>query len=108
MPEWLLPVLTLSFTVLVFVGGLGWKQANQFGIMKSSIYEKLEKVEGNILNKLEYHERHDDIRFADIKNDFWMLRLRMAANSGLLTEEEEDLNVKRQERRNPVSGGSKL
>jgi len=105
MPEWLLPALSLSFVVLTFIGGLGWKQANQFSNMRSCIYDKLEKVENNIMNKLEYHERHDDVRFGDIKNDIWMLRLRAASNQGLLTEETEDLNNARQERRNKVSGG---
>lgn len=103
MPEWLLPVLALAFTVITFSAGLGWKQANQFSLMKSSIYDRLEKVEGNILNKLEYHERHDDVRFSDLKNDIWMLRLRAAANSSLLTDEEERVNVPRQERGNQSS-----
>lgn len=105
MPEWLLPASALSFTILVFIGGLGWKQATQFSNMKSSIYDKLEKTEKNILNKLEYHERHDDTRFSDIKNDIWMLRLRSAATTGLMTEEEHDL---RQERRDPNSSRGKL
>lgn len=108
MPEWVLPVLALSFTILTFVGGLGYSQANRSNSLRESILDKLGAVESNILKKLEYHERHDDQRFSDVKNDIWMLRLRAASNSGLLTEEEESLNNARQERRNSISGGVKL
>lgn len=105
MPEWLIPALGLYLTTVSLIGGIAWKQANQFSDMRSSLYNKLEKVEGNILDKLEYHERHDDQRFSDIKNDFWMLRLRLASKEGLLTEEEH-ANADRQERRNKASSGS--
>lgn len=53
--------------------------SNQF----SRIFSKLETTRDQILDKLEYHERHDDQRFAQISNDLWMLRLRQAAKDGV-------------------------
>jgi hypothetical protein len=32
-----------------------------------------------IIDKLEYHERHDDKRFAEIRDDIWDIRVRNAA-----------------------------
>lgn len=47
----------------------------QFLSLRTLIY----KMKDDILNKLEYHERHDDARFSQMNNDLWTLRLRNAA-----------------------------
>lgn len=39
-----------------------------------------------LLEKIEYHERHDDQRFAAISNDLWTLKLHNAARYGLRPE----------------------
>lgn len=35
-----------------------------------------------IINKLEYHERHDDVRFSQMRDDIWDIRVRNAAVDG--------------------------
>lgn len=42
-------------------------------------------VEKAIVDKLEYHERHDDDRFGQIRNDLAELRIRNASKDALMT-----------------------
>lgn len=48
------------------------------------IYETREAI----LNKLEYHERHDDHRFDNIRKDIWEIRLRNAGIDASTIERE--------------------
>lgn len=61
----------------------GWVAASylnrKFGDLHDTIDDKIESLEKNIVHKLEYHERHDDDRFAEIRNAVWDIRLRNAA-----------------------------
>lgn len=59
---------TLALTILGTTYG-------QFLSLRTLIF----KMKDDILDKLEYHERHDDTRFAQMNNDLWGLRLRNAA-----------------------------
>jgi hypothetical protein len=65
---------------------LVWWLGKQFTITKSSFYNKLDSVAKLILDKLEYHERHDDARFESIRNDIWEMRLHNAAQDKRITE----------------------
>ncbi len=56
--------------------------------------ETADQLEKNFLEKLEYHERHDDKRFSDIVNSLWELRLRNAAIEGITTVREIKANKK--------------
>jgi hypothetical protein len=80
-------------TLLVIVAGtvttvasLAWAAsqyfARQFNSTRQLIDSKIEKLEVNILNKLEYHEKHDDQRFSAISDDIWDIRVRNAARDG--------------------------
>lgn len=80
----------LDLSLLAFIGsviGIVWTQAlwlsGQFSKMRSLVYEATSKVESNLVAKFEYHEKHDDQRFNDIRNDLWMIRLRSAARDSL-------------------------
>lgn len=67
-----------------------WILAWQINNVKSKMYDKMDEVKTSILNKLEYHERHDDQRFAQINNDLWSVRLALARN-GKETKTESTL-----------------
>lgn len=54
----------------------------QFAALRSSFYTELKQMGKDIIEKLEYHERHDDKRFEQVdkkfeqvRNDIWELRL---------------------------------
>lgn len=80
-------VILVGLSVGVFVGGtvwaLAWWLSGQFSEIRHLVYEQMSRVEQSILNKLEYHEKHDDSRFIDIRNDLWDIRVRNAARDGL-------------------------
>lgn len=73
----------MYLTVILSVAGsawsLSWWFSNQFKGMRNIMYD----VQKSILDKLEYHERHDDKRFADVRDDIWDIRVRNAARDGL-------------------------
>lgn len=50
--------------------------SRQFSVIKDFINDKVDDV----LNKLQYHERHDDKRFDDITNRIWMMKLENATS----------------------------
>lgn len=80
--------INLLFAILLtIVGGvwsLAWWFSRKFDETKDVIYNKIDELERSIVSKLEYHERHDDQRFGQIKDDIWDIRIRNAARDGVL------------------------
>lgn len=68
---------------------LTWWLSRQFDNVKNRVDKKVEEVKIYFSEKLDYHEKHDDARFSDLKNDVWMIRLRNAAKEGVLEMNEE-------------------
>jgi hypothetical protein len=66
-------IVGVYVTILGSVWGLGRYIDGRF----SKVFEKIEKVQDRIISKLEYHERHDDKRFSEIREDIWETRLRI-------------------------------
>lgn len=56
--------------------------SRQFSIINSSIYKVADGLRSTFLDKLEYHERHDDVRFDNVRKDIYQLGLKMAAKTG--------------------------
>lgn len=89
-------VILVGLAVGVFVGGtvwaLAWWLSGQFSDIRLYVHQQISRVEENILDKLEYHEKHDDTRFATIRNDIWEIRVRNASRDGLapLVEKKQD------------------
>lgn len=83
MPDWWQLIVFISGLIgsmIGIVGSLTWWLSKQFRDVRELIY----KNGKNILDKLEYHEKHDDQRFDEIKKDVWLLRLRNAAIDGII------------------------
>lgn len=72
----------IAVATAIFVGGsvwgLAWWLSGQFSSIKELVYEQSGKTAEAILAKLEYHEKHDDSRFDDLKRDMWEIKLRQA------------------------------
>lgn len=77
-------------SILLGVAIASWAASQWFGKQFSAtrhlIDLKIEKLEANIVSKLEYHEKHDDTRFDTqdqrmdhLHNDLWEIRVRNAA-----------------------------
>lgn len=95
--DWSLINYTVGM-VLASVGGvwsLAWWFARQFTRVENIIYE----TKDAILDKLEYHEKHDDSRFAEVRKDIWEIRIRNARLDGeevkrmRLQTHNEDIHV---------------
>lgn len=92
MLEWVNPTWNILGILSIIIGGVWWFQS-QFNANRLYFGSEIASLQKTILDKLEYHERHDDSRFADIqnelsrriagvRNDIWEIRLRNAAKDG--------------------------
>lgn len=84
----------ISVATAVFVGGsvwgLAWWLSGQFSLIRQLVYEQSSKTADAIVNKLEYHEKHDDARFDDIKRDIWEIKIRQAGGLRRVQKLEEE------------------
>lgn len=85
-------VILVGLSVGVFVGGtvwaLAWWLSGQFAEIRSFVYQQMSRVEVNILDKLEYHEKHDDSRFEDLNKELWDVKIRLASKNIRIKELE--------------------
>lgn len=77
--------LGIIFTIVSAVSSLTWWLSGQFGSMRNLVFERVSTVERVIVDKLEYHERHDDSRFGAIRDDLADIRIRNATKDALMT-----------------------
>lgn len=95
-------MLSLDWNVITIMGsvlGFGWLAglwvSSKFSQVKALVFDQTDKI----ITKLEYHEKHDDQRFADmktdlavqttaLKNDIWEVRLRNASRDREISAEK--------------------
>lgn len=70
--------------VMVTVAGSVWTLAWWLSGHFSAIRKDIIALGKELLDKLEYHERHDDQRFSQVRDDIWDMRVRAAASEGLI------------------------
>lgn len=70
---------------------LAWWLSGQFSQIRTFVYEQISRVEGSILNKLEYHEKHDDSRFDGLGKEIWDIKVRLASKNIRLQELEKSI-----------------
>ena len=74
----------IVITVITAVSSLTWWLSVQFASVKALVFEKIGLTEKIIVEKIEYHERHDDTRFAQIREELSELRIRNAAKDTMM------------------------
>lgn len=72
------------FAIVSAVSALTWWLSGQFSSVRTLVFERIGLVEKVLLDKIEYHERHDDDRFFAIRNDIADVRVRNAAKDALM------------------------
>lgn len=77
-----LPQLALGATIISAVWGHAIWLSTRFSSIQKEIDYKFEKILTTLTTKMEYHERHDDRRFAQISDGLWEIRLQSAIQSG--------------------------
>lgn len=75
----------IILTIVSTVATLTWWLSGQFSALRHLFYERIELTSRTIIDKLEYHERHDDDRFSQIRSDLSEIRIRNAAKDALMT-----------------------
>lgn len=76
----LVAIVGLFLSIFASVWSLAWWLNGHFNNIRKDVYS----LGKEILTKLEYHERHDDSRFSQIRDDIWDIRVRNAAADGVL------------------------
>ena len=74
----------IILTIVSAVSSLTWWLSGQFSAVKTLVHSKVEATTRILLDKIEYHERHDDDRFSQIREDLSELRIRNAAKDTLM------------------------
>jgi hypothetical protein len=77
-------IISITSTTLGTAFWLSWWLSKQFVSTKQLVYERADSLKKFFLEKIEYHEKHDDSRFQEIRNDIWDIRVRNAARDGLI------------------------
>lgn len=72
-------IVSLFLTIFAAVWSLAWWLNGHFNNIRKDVYA----LGKEILDKLEYHERHDDTRFSQLRDDIWDIRVRNAAMDGI-------------------------
>lgn len=96
--EAIILIVTLVVGGFVTTGTMVWFIGAQFSENRKLMYDVIDKMAKTIMDKLEYHEQHDDIRFTQIadrnnisfkeqSDRIWNLELRNAAKDGILPHE---------------------
>lgn len=88
-------VATLFGVTVSVVWGLAWWLSRQFTFLRNLIFTETKGIRDMLIEKLEYHEQHDDKRFADIRDnigrvrdDLWEMRVTQAAKNTGFREKE--------------------
>lgn len=74
-------VIAVASLIAVLISSALWL-SRQFTGVRSLVYEKTEQLKEFIIEKIEYHEKHDDRRFHELGNDIWAIKLRNASIDG--------------------------
>jgi len=84
-------LIGIGATIIGAVWSLAWWLEGKFSQIKTLVHDQVQKLGKEISDKLDYHERHDDTRFAVMATDLMDIKLRNATIQGLylnLPEEE--------------------
>src|SRR5258708_3123011 len=97
----------LSILVAVFIATMGavWSLAiwltGKFYEIRHLMFDKIDSSNKDFMEKLEYHERHDDARFAEVRNDLWELKIRNAASGHFKQNESVQSFLEREDGKRP-------
>jgi hypothetical protein len=80
--EQLIQVLNPFAAAIGGTASIIWFLSIRFASLEKLIFTTAEQTKNFVLDKLEYHERHDDARFDSLTKDLWTIKVRNAAIDG--------------------------
>lgn len=86
--------VTLSFAVglvTVAISAVIWLN-KKFDSLKDFVQKRFDEL----LDKLNYHERHDDQRFSQVNNELWQVRLDLALKDKTIGPKENYPTLRRE------------
>lgn len=78
------PQLAQIVIASMTTGTIVWGFSAYLARMLNGLYDKMDKTQDAIIAKLEYHEQHDDTRFANIDKELWAIKVRNASKDGYI------------------------
>lgn len=96
--EAIIALIAGVFALCASTSTMVWFISAQFSSNRALMWKAITEASKDIINKLEYHERHDDERFDALSKDvatryhtvnnrIWNIELRNAAKDGILPTE---------------------
>lgn len=79
-------IMSLIAAIAGSVWSLAWWLNGHFNNLRKDFMALTKEI----LDKLEYHERHDDTRFGQLRDDIWDIRVRNAAADGITKPKKND------------------
>lgn len=73
-------VISIVIAISGSIWSLAWWLSGHF----NNLRKDFALIAKEIIEKLEYHERHDDVRFSSLHNDIWEMKVRNAAVKGIV------------------------
>lgn len=80
--QWGIGAISIVIAIAGSVWSMAWWLSGNFNALRKD-FMALGK---EIIEKLEYHEKHDDVRFNNINNEIWEMKLRNAALKGIVIQ----------------------
>lgn len=93
MLDWVFPLATLIGAIISGEFALGVWINSRFEAMR----KESAAMRDSIFSQLQYHERHDDRRFAEITNALWEIRLQSALKGTNFDHKEAEPRAPRAE-----------
>lgn len=97
--------------ILGGVGGIGltlvtltWWLSRQFHAQTEKFFTRMDILFEKMMIKLEYHEKHDDNRFSEIRNDLAEIRVQNAYVDAKLGRAFDKENTRRKTRASAIGG----
>ena len=93
--QWFSVLIAAMTAILTIVGTavtVSTSLSSKLSDLRTLIFTRTEDIQKNILEKLEYHEKHDDKRFSELKNDITLIRIRNAARDGHFDNKEKEIS----------------
>jgi len=75
----------IIFTTVTTIASLTWWLSGQFAAIRTMVHERVGLTERALVDKIEYHEKHDDKRFEQMRADISEIRIRNAAKDTLMS-----------------------
>lgn len=88
--SWILSIFTIGSTILAILAAQ-WRLSVWLSDRFTEFRNLIDSIKHELMQKIEYHERHDDERFQNVNNNLWEIKVRNAAKDNLMLELQRNI-----------------